>query len=167
MRRLTRVQLLHLLKCDIAHGCVLVSGRFIDGLQAFVGAARDTKRFTDNVVGASTWALRGFIPHGGFSLTPSENFTAPNAAFMAPLLCLRPDRFGSVGPNRYSSDLRSPPAARWRSPLSDAVPTLRPAASDLFRVDPEKHADVEALTDLQRFTRLLLDAGVRLPETEE
>jgi hypothetical protein len=53
------------------------------------------------------------------------------------------------------------------NPLSDAVPTLRPAASGLFRVNPEKGPDVEALTDLQRFTRTLLDAGVRLPETEE
>jgi hypothetical protein len=52
-------------------------------------------------------------------------------------------------------------------PLSDAVPTLRPAASDLFTVNREKGPDIEALTDLQRFTRLLLDAGVRLPETEE
>jgi hypothetical protein len=59
-------------------------------------------------------------------------------------------------------------------PLSDAVPTLRPAASDdsdaavptaagglkgsRFKRDP---------SDLQRFTRNLLDAGVRLPRTEE
>jgi hypothetical protein len=50
-------------------------------------------------------------------------------------------------------------------PLSDAVPTLRPAPTGLFRVDPKKHADAEALTDLERFTRLLLDAGVQLPKT--
>jgi hypothetical protein len=42
-------------------------------------------------------------------------------------------------------------------PLSDAVPTLRPAADD---TEPP-------LTDLQRFARTLLDAGVSLPKTEE
>jgi hypothetical protein len=43
-------------------------------------------------------------------------------------------------------------------PLSDAVPTLRPVADD---------SEPPPLTDLQRFARTLLDAGVRLPETEE
>jgi hypothetical protein len=44
-------------------------------------------------------------------------------------------------------------------PLSDAVPTLSPAASDDSQPPP--------LTDLQRFAPTLLDAGVRLPRTEE
>jgi hypothetical protein len=43
-------------------------------------------------------------------------------------------------------------------PLSDAVPTLRPVADD---------GQPPPLTDLDRFTRTLLDAGVRLPRTEE
>jgi hypothetical protein len=60
------------------------------------------------------------------------------------------------------------------NPLSDAVPTLRPEASD------DSDAAVPTATgglkgshlkrdpsDLQRFTRTLLDAGVRLPRTEE
>jgi hypothetical protein len=52
-------------------------------------------------------------------------------------------------------------------PLSDDVPTLRPEAASLFRDGTKKGQDVEALTDLERFTRTLLDAGVRLPRTEE
>jgi hypothetical protein len=43
-------------------------------------------------------------------------------------------------------------------PLSDVVPTLRPAASD----DSQP-----PLTDLELFTRTLLDAGVRLPKKDE
>jgi|HubBroStandDraft_3_1064219.scaffolds.fasta_scaffold176026_3 hypothetical protein len=44
-------------------------------------------------------------------------------------------------------------------PLSDGDRTLSPAASDDSQPPP--------LTDLQRFARTLLDAGVRLPKKEE
>jgi hypothetical protein len=57
-------------------------------------------------------------------------------------------------------------------PLSDAVPTLRPAAPD----DSDAAAPTAAgglkgsdfkshPSDLERFTRNLLDAGVQLPKT--
>jgi hypothetical protein len=59
-------------------------------------------------------------------------------------------------------------------PLSDAVPTLRPAASDdsdaavPTAAGGLKGSDLKCdPSDLERFTRTLLDAGVRLPRTEE
>jgi hypothetical protein len=59
-------------------------------------------------------------------------------------------------------------------PLSDAVPTLRPAASDdSDAAAPTAAGGLKGLrferdpSDLERFTRTLLDAGVRLPRTEE
>jgi hypothetical protein len=56
-------------------------------------------------------------------------------------------------------------------PLSDAVPTLSPVASDDNNAAGPTpvvgDSEPPPLTDLERFTRLLLDAGVRLPETEE
>jgi hypothetical protein len=59
-------------------------------------------------------------------------------------------------------------------PLSDDASTLRPAASDdSDAAVPTAAGGFKGLrferdpSDLERFTRTLLDAGVRLPRTEE